>query len=514
MSSKLTRTRKAALVAGMLRLAGGGAVPGHVVRGVAAQNDVSIRTVYRWLSDPALRSGDVSDSTPRSDRFDIDTFHLTVLAQEQDIRSAHAALVRAGEFKGSYETFARALRRVAPDRVAGALHGFKGVINNRMYLTQHAPHKNHTWHVDHTKADLWVVADHRSNTPIRPFLTTVTDASTGLIHAFLWKQPINSEAVSAALAETAAEHDYFGVAVSGVPEQVVSDNAAEHFTGAITKGATSLGFIINPTTPYSSWQNGKAERTIDLVNRRLSSRAPGALHAGTTREGRSRHMPRVPSKMDPAAALSWNALLVLLDEVLTELNTDVRVERLGKRTRLEAYADDPTESRLFSDAELRYAMLSTAKESYRATKNGIHFEKGQYVAANLHVGTNYKIRHLARGRDFIEVFTVDGDYVTRAWRHDVIPKHARLALLAERARHEREYQAIEAGVKEHRRKIAAALRAAIPDDPDESVPAPTDTKTVLVTPKSAQPEPPPVKDLSRLTQLFGGSLPGHGKDAE
>lgn len=504
MTRSIPRTRKAAAVARLLRLETDGVVPMHAIVSVASQHDVSTRTVYRWLADSTLREKDVQDLVPRADRFDVDTLHLTVLAQEQDMHAAYRALVHAGEYNRSYATFARAMKRVSPDRVLGALEGFSGLVRNRMYLSYRPPHKNHTWHVDHTKADLWVIADHRSNTPIRPYLTTVTDGATGLVHAYLWKTPVNADAVAAALAETATEHDYFGVTVSGVPEQVVFDNAAEHFASAIQSGALNLGFIINPTTPYSSWQNGKAERTIDLVNDRLSSRAPGALHAGTTREGHSRHTGRTKAKIDPNAHLSWNALNALLDEVLTEVNAEVRVDRLGKRTRLEAYADDPTEPRRFTDEELRHAMLRTVKDSYRATKNGIHFDRGQYVAAGLHVGAAYKIRHLPHGRDYIEVFTLDGKHVARAWRQDVIPKKDRLALLAERARHEREYQAIEAGVQEHRRQVAAAQRNAIPDDPvndAEQCPPP------LVTPRrprqvrSAQP------DLGVLSHLFGATLP-------
>lgn len=511
MTSSITRTQKAAAVARMLRLAVDGAVPAHAIRSIAAQHDVSTRTVYRWLSDPSLRAGNVSDTVPRSDRFDVDTGHLTVLAQEQDMLAAYTALVNAGEYDRSYTTFTRAMKRVTPDRVMGALEGFSGLVRNRVYLSYTAPHKNHTWHMDHTKADLWVVADHRSNKPIRPYLTTVTDGATGLIHAYLWKSPVNADSVAAALAETAAEHDYYGVTVSGVPEQVVFDNAAEHFASSIQSGAVRLGFIINPTTPYSSWQNGKAERSINLVNDRLSSRAPGALHAGTTREGTSRHTARVPGKIDPEASLSWAALQALLDEVLTEINTEIRVDRLGKRTRLEAYADDPTEPRLFTDDELRHAMLPTAKDSYRATKSGIHFDNGKYVGEGLHVGANYKIRHLARSRDFIEVFTLDDKHVTRAWRSDVIPKRERLALIAERARHEREYQAIEAGVREHRRKVAAAIRLAIPDTEDSDTGTTGETTpnrpAPKVTPRSVAAPPTPPSDLGALADLFPSDVP-------
>lgn len=514
MTAKITRTKRAAAVRSILRLAVDGTVPTSVVRRVASMHGVSTRTVYRWLNDPSLREENVSDDVPRADRFDIDTLHLTVLAQEQDIRSTVDALRRAGEYDGSYQTFARALARVSPDRVAGALEGFQGMVRNRVYLTQQAPHKNHTWHMDHTKADVWVVSDHRTATPIRPYLTTITDAATGLIHAFLWKNPVNAESVAAALAETATAHDYYGVRVSGVPEQVVFDNAAEHFTSSILKGATSLGIITNPTTPYSSWQNGKAERSIGLVNHRLTARAPGAIHAGTTREGASRHTARTPKKIDPASTLSWNGLLAILDEVVTELNTQVRVERLGNRTRLEAYATDPTEAREFSDVELRHVMLPTAKDSYRATKSGIHFEKGQYVAAELHVGRNYQIRHLPRGRDFIEVFTLDGKHVTRAWRSDVIPKKERLALLASRARNEREYQAIEAGVQDYRRRVAAALREAIPDDPTNDDTLSPDHDSVPVTPRVPQPKRSQAPNLGVLADMFGSTLPPSNTDKD
>ena len=83
---------------------------------------VSPRAVYAWLKDPRLADG---APMPKRKRFEPTVEHLTVVAQEQDMQSAHALLEEAGLVDCSYETFARGMReRANPTLVAAALEGY------------------------------------------------------------------------------------------------------------------------------------------------------------------------------------------------------------------------------------------------------------------------------------------------------------------------------------------------------------------------------------------------------
>lgn len=538
----------------LVRLGIGSATFTDHVKQVAERHGVTERTVYRWLAarpanttDDQAAAASVDDaetvdelihghgepepvSVPsRRSRFEIDTLHLAVYAHCRDAHTTWSLLTQKGIVDVSYPTFMRAIQRTDPARVAGALEGYQGLVRNRQYLRRVAPHRNHTLHADHTDADVWVIADHRSSTPIRPGLTVTTDGYSGLIHAFLWPTRPTGEMVAAALIETAAKHDYHGITLGGVPEQLVVDNGGENLAGVVTDAAKSLGWIISPSAPYSSWMNGKAERAVQLVNDRLSARAPGYLHGGATRERQRRFVANLRKDADPERMWSMATLQAALTEVVDEINTTIRVERLGGMTRLEAYAADPTEQRFVSEAELRDAMLTPSKHTYMVTKSGIQFAKAHYVLPGAHVGKRYRIRHPPAGRDFIEVFTKDDEYVGRAWRVDRLSEQEHRAFMDARSEVERENRAITAGAVHFRNRVAASAKRldTLTGDTDldadtddvvlpDPVPAPKRGRKRRTKPntgkdntaKATEPALTDSLDLGALTEMFGDTLPG------
>jgi transposase InsO family protein len=345
--------------------------------------------------------------------------------------------------------------------VSAALKGYKGLVNNRLYLKWVPPHRCHTYHVDHTTLDLWVWPSHKHRSPIRPHVTVVVDGHSGLLHAVPWNAEVNGDMIAAALVDATVEHDYHGVKVGGQPEQVILDNAAAHFGPAMRAGVERLGWILAPTAAYSSWQNGKAERAIGMLNKRLANRAPGATNAGTTRTGAPRNVARLPKDIKPDDVWSWKAFTLALQAEVDDINTTIKVKRLGGLTRLQAYDSDPTERRAMPQAEATLAMLTSGDKTYTATKNGINFGGVDYVDSCLEYGRKYLIRYLPTQRDFIEVFDLTGEHVGTAYDPDRIPKDQRSAFMAERARQEYDAQAIEFGVRAHRRHQAAADNAGV-----------------------------------------------------
>lgn len=455
---RLSHSDKHALVCRLRRLGGGGKPLGPHVRLAAEQHGVSVKTVYKWLRDPSL-AGDEPKPKQRT-RFEVTIEHLTVVANEQNLYTAWEKMQAADLIDCSYRTFARAIaERTDPTLVEAALKGYKGLVNARLYLKWTPPHRCHTYHVDHTKLDLWVWPSHKHRSPVRPHVTVIVDGATGLVHAVAWVADINGDMIAAALADYAVEREYHGVLVGGQPEQVILDNAAAHFGPAMRAGVERLGWIIAPTAAYSSWQNGKAERAIGMLNKRLSNRAPGATNSGTTRTGAPRNVARLPADINPAEVWGWKAFQMALQAEVDDINTTIKMKRLGGLTRLEAWAADPTERRPIEAAESRLAMLTSGNKTYTATKNGINFQGVDYVDACLVYGRKYLIRYLPTQREFIEVFDLNNEHVGTAYDPDTIPKNRRDAFMAERARQERDAQAIEYGVRAHRRHLAAVDNA-------------------------------------------------------
>lgn len=454
---RLSWSDKQAIVAQLRRLGADNRPLPHHVQTVAAKWGVSTRAVYHWLKT-------IDPNAPRPPRkqtvYTPSVEDLTVLAQEQNMASAHELLVEAGQITVSYETFARAIReRTDPTLVAAALDGYPGLVNNRPYLSWQAPHRNHTWHLDHTIMDVWVWPSHKHREPIRPQVTVFVDGYSSLLHAVPWKTHINGDMVAAGLVEFGTERDYFGVTVGGLPEQVVCDNAAQHFGPSMREGVQNLGWILTPTAAYSSWQNGVAERALGLLNQRLANRLPGATKAGTIRNGSSRHVAKLPAKVKPHEVLAWPVFAALLQDAVDDINTTIRMRKHGGLTRLSAYAADPTEQRPLDAVQYRTALMTSGDLTYKWTKNGLHFDGHYYFGTGLRFGDRYLIRYLPTSRDFIEVFTLENEWVCHAVRADRMSRAQIGPFMAERAATEDEFRAIEAGVIAYRRQLAAAASA-------------------------------------------------------
>lgn len=457
---------KKAAVAGLLRLADdNGTVSYWFVHACAQRFGVTTRAVQNWLGDRRLRDADANQPR-REGSYTLDDSHLVVLAQEGNARGAYDRLRTAGEISCGYSTFARALQRANPAKVQGALKGGPGLVNNRVYLSNRAPHRNYAWHIDHTELDLRVLPNHRYRKAIRPHVTAIVDNATGYTLALIpWHTNPGQESVAAALVAAAVPRIDNGVTVGGSPSQIVCDNAAEHFGSVVLECVERLGWYISPTGPYSSFQNGKAERTLGLVNQMFAKRMPGATNAGATRTGQPRHTTSDPAKVDPDQTLSWNAFTHLLESFRQKLNREVRSSSRGGQTRLEAWAADNTELRLIDAATLHASMLRTTKEFYTCSKSGLQFRNKHYVCTGLSCGARYEIRYLESIPEFVEVYDEFGNYVSRAYENLDVPADVQEAIVAERARQEKTVAAVEDGVQQYRRQYAAAANEMLGDEP-------------------------------------------------
>lgn len=468
---------------------------------------VSKRTLYRWVAaEPS--------ALPKRGRpgLEVSTEHLTVLAACQDAKSAWRML--GGESAGfSYSTFMRALANCDPARVQGALHGHAESCKYRVYREVISPHRGHTLHIDHTPADLRVRSDHRSRQVMRPILTVSVDAYSGYVHATLWPtHSVNSGQVAAFLGELACPHSEHGIDLGGIPEQVVMDNGGENLAAITEDAVAALGWIVRPTTPYTPQQNGKAERMVLEVNRRLSSRAPGAMHIGKDRQHKARFLPASLKDTDPDSLWTLAQAQKALREVVTELNTTVPMRRLGGRTRAQAWADDPTALRFIDEKELWAVMLRPTRARVAST-HGIQFDNRHYVAAAVEVGREYSIGYLPTNRAFVEVFDMKGAHVTRAYTSEAMPAAVYNAMRAKHARLNAELAAEEAGMKAQRLAMVRLADLADEDSPDADVPSEDAVPAALPVP-ARQRAKRPTAAATALRGLYGAQLPQPTKPDE
>lgn len=506
--SRAPESDKVAAVARLLRVGAGGRPLGAHVRWVADHFGVSTRSVYRWLQDPDLCAAARGERSPQRagrERFEVSVVELAVLGQEQSARAAWESMRQQDLVSCGYSTFTRALReRTDPALVAAAVDGYKGLVNNRLYLMYDPPHRNHTFHLDHTQLDMWVWPSHRHAAPVRPEVTVVVDGYSGLVHAVPWTGAVNGDMVAAALAEATVERTYHGVQVGGQPEQVILDNAASHFGPTMRAGVERFGWILAPTAAYSSWQNGKAERALGALIQRLCKRAPGATNAGTVKTGAQRHVaPRIKD-IKPDEVWSWTAFCAALQETVDWLNTECPQERRGGMTRLQAYDADPTERRPLTPEEARLGMLSSDGRAYKATKNGLQFRNVHYVSSRMTYGRSYVVRHLPTVTDFIELFDVaTGEYIGRAEPADRLSPQERGRFLNARGRQEREARAIEEGVRRYRRHRAQVDNLMYEDPTDDGELSPSDERPAapedVPAPEGVQPNSPTDSNLAAET---------------
>lgn len=478
------------------RLSSNGGPIGTAVQAAARKHGVSPSAVYNWLRDPRFQGVALPTADPPR-RYEPTLEHLTVLAHYRSRTDAHAALKAGGIVDCSYATFARGLReRADPTLVAAALQGWDGLINHRLYLEQYgAPHRHHTAHLDELELDMWVFTDHRMREPVRPQVTSITDSRSGLVRFTPWKRTPNAEMFVAALADFAVEREYEGVTVGGTFQRIVYDNAKAHNAEAIREAIDRMHWVPDQTEYYCHWMNGRVEAVQGVLNRTLANVSPGATNAGTLRNGDSRHVARDPKKIDPGRTYGWGAFVKALREAERRINTEFRMKRLGGMTRLEAYAADRTARNPLTNDEAWSLMLRTTK-TYRASKNGIHFDSEKYVTlepGQVEFGRDYIVRYLPSNVDFIQIESLAGERVGTAYNVKDVTSDRKLRDVFQRTRIEQEHnaRAIEAGVVAHRNHIAALANADAAQN--EGGPIEYDEYSAGAEPLARVPARPPVR---------------------
>lgn len=433
----------------------GGVVPNFVIDSMKTQWGVAPRTLRWWLAEAdraacesenaQARAKAEREPRPESKRasFELTEDHLVAVRSTLNMKAAHALLFpesnRGQDGWVSYPTFARAFKNLPPSIRDGIMDGWDAMAKRQVYLSMAAPHRNHTWHLDHTEADVWVSI--RGGSIIRPHVSIVRDNATSMrLAAVAYMGRPNEDSICDLLATAALRREYVTengtLAVGGLPVQLVLDNGMEHFAEAVTKGALMLGVVINPTKAFYKHQNGPAESTFSGLNKQLLKAMPGYTKGGKGDDGNPLIAARYADQVDPKDVVSFESFQLHLDKWLVGQNTTTKMRRLGNQPPLVAWADDPTVIRDTPEETVR-AMMLRSKTGRVVNAEGIRFRGVDYIAPELGYyrerGLQLRIGYLTREARFIEVF--DGDsWVCRAIDRNLLTESQRRAILLGRER--------------------------------------------------------------------------------
>lgn len=456
----MTHIEKDAIVRAALsyRSTYGGRLPNFAVDQIATNAGIAARSLRRWVVEFDEQIREQEEATRRGKNqkkqsasaegahckgrpFQITEQHLTAIRSTLNLKEAHGLLWPKDDSpdRVSYQTFARAFKNLPPSIREGILHGWDAMVRHQVYLSMAAPHRNHTWHLDWTQADVWVSLPRGQ--VVRPWIGIVRDNATSMrLAAVAYQGHPNEDAMCDLLATATCTREYTvdgeTIQVGGLPVQLVMDNAREHFAQAVTRGAVLLGVVIAPTKAFYKHQNGPAESTFSALNKQLLAGLPAYTKGGQGDDGKPLLCPETPDKIDPDTVLTIEEFQQDLDGWLVDQNTTGKIHRLGDQPPVIGWRDDPTEITPVSEVTVR-AMMLRASFDRAINAEGIRFRGIDYLAPELNAyrekGQKVTIRYLNRETRFIEVF-IDDTWICRAYDRTLLTETQRQAILRNRER--------------------------------------------------------------------------------
>ena len=445
---------RAALVARLLALRGGGESLSLEVRRAAAGLGVSDRTVWRWLG---RGEDDDAQQRRRRPRYEItDADRQDYADWSGNIAALRRARAAAGQPVPSLRTLQQAFaRQLSPGERAGLVKGVAGRRRHEVYLRWEPACRNARWETDHKELPV-LVTPPRGRRPVKPWVTAFLDCYSRLIMGWALSLRPDSATVLAAMRRALVvdpERGPFG----GVPRVLVPDGGLEFATTALARVCATLGTTFAPTDAYAPFQKGKLERANRTVDQELLSGLPFYTEGPRAANGKL---------YGPDAAPMTLALFAgRFAEWVTAYNTTRPHSALGGQTPLQRWEADPTPIQEVPAGQLRWLLLADAERTIG--RDGIHFGGHTFIAAGLNgrAGQRVQVRYTPHDMRQIEVF--DGDtWLCTAYPQDALPESERDAVLARRRA-----DAAELGRRQRRASRRARARLApvtAPGEPEET----------------------------------------------
>ncbi|GAB7036116.1 Mu transposase C-terminal domain-containing protein [Streptomyces sp. NPDC021749] len=418
-----------AAVRQLLRLREAGELTTGHVRLVADSVGVSVRTVWRWLSQ-AEETG--SPEKPARRRLQITKEIIDVLADYQgNVKRAHEHLVRlaeaAGEEPVGLTTLHDAIARdLDPGFMAGLRQGIPVARGFDPAFKRPAVARNQVWEGDHKQAPLVVAMPDKK--PSRAWVTWFEDRGTGYVMG--WAVTAGSAhrgSVLAAVRSSVLREDPYGPA-GGLPDLVRVDGGTDFLSKTVRRAFGLLGVPVH-RVPSARHKGG-----IERLNRTSMTRFFADLPR-YTKAPQLDHRRRVGDQDPP---LTFEAFVGLLSRWVHKHNTEHVVKRTSK-TPLEAWLADPTEIRPEpSPEELRAFMLESDHRPRKITSHGVEFAGRCYMPENGvgRIGVEVRVRWMPHHTHEIDLYTFRGNrYLGRAFLSDEADEELRAKVLHDRDEH-------------------------------------------------------------------------------
>ena len=450
----------------------------------ASMIDRSPRTVSRYVAEVAdslgidLRAGATPvgqvgglDALLNRQRFTFadDEMKRLALAYAGNLAQLHRDARRLADARGldgpvSYEQLTRKFRvELSSNERALIRKGIRGFKDASLYVRWSASYRNEVWQIDATKMDFWMLPS-GSNERIRPSaLFIVDDYSRVILAATLMLHEYTAED-SAACVHRAMRirevtlPDGQIIELGGAPEKILCDNALQ-FTGQVLSHvAMTLGFTMWAVAAYAGEKKGKVERAIRAANEDFARRLPGYANRNL----------KTLSLKDQLHATDLQLLdeQQALDELgkwVEEWNNSPHPDQPGK-SRYEVWADDDHAIEVVDEELLRPATVALPRPNYIYHKDGFRIQqrgiKRYYIdtSLKLDVRNRYLLRHLPDVTEWVDAYTLEGEFVTRCFDSALLDEQVKQEIEQHRRMTYRELSSLRSEAVELRALAATEAR--------------------------------------------------------
>ena len=389
------------------------------VRQFAAAEQVTARTVYRWLEQglPTRAPAPV---------LAYELIHL--LAQcRGNVAKAHPRAVAELGYAFTRRHLARQVRAaLSPADLAMMREGERGYRKYTVFLRWEAEFRNELWEMDSWEVPVWVRVK-RGKRVFKPWVVVILDTySRAILAAVL--VAIRPTQADVLVALHTAISGRSNPPFHGKPQMVRWDNGMEFLGDIITELAENLGFMARSVRAWEPHLKGKVERCLRTLEQLWASELPGYL-----RGPRALNAVRFDAG---GAALTLDQCQALLTAKVSVYNLERWHGGLGPLTPAEKWRSDPTPIERIDDAALRWML---PRKQAKITNHGIRYNNRWYFSTEIHghVGRRAEIAFSPTDGSCIDVY-LDGVWKGTAVDQRTMPDDDRLKALGKR-RHAHDY---------------------------------------------------------------------------
>lgn len=353
-----------------------GHIPAVLLRDCAEVVGRSPRTLQRLvqnlIADGTLPSGHGGRRPIQLTDEQVQVARTVFMRMGGDAVATHQALEGADGFpQMSTRTFQRLVASWPAYLLAHARGGYSEMMKLQGYLTETWNHRAECFGIDHTKVDVRVWS-RDGKREIFPWLTIVVDEYSAAIVSFgLFETQPDTEDSLGVLADAFQGRETPDGLFGGVPGLLLSDNGGDFKSNSFRKGMAAFGVTQVFTEPYSSFQNGRVERTNGTIEREFAPTQPG-FHQG----GEDEYTRRVLKQaMDNRSLLTMEKLEKNFTAWVEQFNS-LKHPQLKPLSRMQVWHTSPHPLTRADDTVLKYAFMNST--SRRLNKDGVALNNERY----------------------------------------------------------------------------------------------------------------------------------------